>query len=102
TAVHQIAAGHRRRELVLLRSEFPNHVPVAVQVDGVNVIRIGTLKIHHLSNDERLPFMTSKRACGHGPCDFKLPGILGVDLVQTAVASAGIISERYYPLISVL
>src|SRR5207249_7778194 len=90
TAVHQIATGYRRRELILLWHEFPYDAPVVVEIDGINVVRERALKIHHLADNQRLPFMAPEGACGHRPGDLELPGVLGIDLVQTAVAGAGI------------
>src|SRR5437773_10761984 len=60
------------------------------------------MEIHHLDNDKRLPLMSPERACRHRPSNLKFPGVLGINLVQTTVAGAGIISERHHPLIVVL
>src|SRR5207247_8343355 len=101
TAVHQIATGYGRCELILLGHEFPYDAPIVVEIDGINVIRERALKIHHLANNQRLPFMAPEGACGHRPGNLQLPSVLGIDLVQTAVAGAGILCERRYPLVCI-
>src|ERR1700749_5150730 len=48
-AVHDIAAGHRRGELILLRSELPDYAPNVIEVDGINKVWVGALKVHHVA-----------------------------------------------------
>ncbi len=100
--VHQIAAGHRGRELVLLRSEFPDDLANVVQVDGVDEVGIGALEVHHVADHQRLALLPAKRARGHGPGNFQFSGIPGIDLVQLAVADSAVASQRQHPLVGVL
>src|SRR5262249_40934325 len=79
-AVHEVATGYGRRHLVLLRHEFPDDVPIAVEIDSVDVVRIGALKIHHIADDQRLPFMSTESAGGHSPRHMELENILRIDL----------------------
>ena len=100
--VHQIAAGHGGRELVLLRREFPDDLAHVVEVDGVDEVGIGAFEVHHVADHQRLPLLPAERAGGHGPGDLQLVGILGVDLGQLAVADPAVASQRQHPLIGIL
>ncbi len=100
--VHQIAAGHRRRKLVLFRSEFPDDLSHVVEVDRVDKVRIGAFEIHHVADHQRLPFLPPERAGRHGPGDMQLLGVLGVDLGQRAVADPAVASQWQNPLIRIL
>ena len=66
-AVYEVAAGDGRRELVLLWRELAQHFARVIQIDRVLIVGICTFVVHHVSDDERLPFVASRRACGHGP-----------------------------------
>src|SRR6202030_1800309 len=56
----------------------------------------------HIANHQRLTFLAAKRTRRHLPGHLKFPHILGVDLVQFAVARRMIVAQRSYPLIGIL
>ena len=100
--VHQVATGDRRRELILLRREFPDDLADFVQMNGVDVVGIGAFEVHHVADYQRLPLLAAERASGHGPGDSELADVFGIDLGQFAMTNPAITAERQHPLIRVL
>ena len=101
-AVHHVAAGDGRRQLVYLRSELPGDAPELIEVDGIDVVGIRALQVHHVADHQRLTLLASKRAQRHRPGHLEPRHILSGDLVEFTVASPGIVPKRHDPLVGVL
>ncbi len=102
SAVDDIAACNGRCVRIARRFKLPHDVPYVVEINGVDIVRIGTLEVHHVADNQRLALMATQGSRRHRPRDPQILGVLRIDLVEFAVAGETVIAARHHPLIRIV
>ena len=101
-AVDGVAAHHRNDVRILPRLVLPDDAAVVVEVEGEDLVGERRVNIHHVADHQRAAFVAAQDAGRECPGDLQVADIAFVDLIELAVAGAGVVAERHHPVLRVL
>ena len=84
--------------LRIVGAELPlERKPGLREVDGVRDVRVGRHQVQGATNDQRAGLMATQDTGGEGPGDLQAGDVAGVDLLEPAEASAGVVASCHGP-----
>jgi len=76
--------------------------PLIVKIKGEHDVRNRCVNVHHIAENQRTTFVTTKNAGGELPCNPEVVDVTSVDLVKLRIALTIVVTTRMNPLIRVI